>query len=85
MKIFNRIVLLAAFLMALVSAHAQAPIQTISWESSVKDLGNSTYEIQFKGKILPDGTPTTSIPTFRRPWWRSNPTKGLRSTAPRMR
>ena len=53
MKIFNRIVLLAAFLMALVSAHAQAPIQTISWESSVRDLGNSTYEIQFKGKILP--------------------------------
>ena len=53
MKVFNRIVLLAAFLMALVSAHAQAPIQTISWTSSVKDLGNSTFEIQFKGKILP--------------------------------
>lgn len=52
MKFFSRIVLLTVFLLSLASASAQSPTQTITWESSVKDLGNSNYEVQFTGKIL---------------------------------
>ncbi|MDE7069205.1 MAG: thioredoxin family protein [Alistipes sp.] len=51
MKFFIRIALLASMLVSLLSAHAQT--QTVAWESSVKELGGSSYEIQFKGKILP--------------------------------
>ena len=51
MKFYIRIVLLAAFLTSLLSAHAQSP--TITWDSTVKDLGDSNYEVVFTGKILP--------------------------------
>lgn len=51
MKFYIRIVLLAAFLTSLLSAHAQSP--TITWDSIVKDLGDSNYEVVFTGKILP--------------------------------
>ena len=43
MKFYIRIVLLAAFLTSLLSAHAQSP--TITWDSTVKDLGDSNYEV----------------------------------------
>ena len=45
MKFYIRIVLLAAFLTSLLSAHAQSP--TITWDSIVKDLGDSNYEVVF--------------------------------------
>ena len=48
MKFYIRIVLLAAFLTSLLSAHAQSP--TITWDSTVKDLGDSNYEVVFTGK-----------------------------------
>ena len=51
MKFYIRIVLLAAFLTSLLSAHAQSP--TITWDSTVKNLGDSNYEVVFTGKILP--------------------------------
>ena len=51
MKFYIRIVLLAAFLTSLLSAHAQSP--TITWDSTLKDLGDSNYEVVFTGKILP--------------------------------
>ena len=51
MKFYIRIVLLATFLTSLLSAHAQSP--TITWDSTLKDLGDSNYEVVFTGKILP--------------------------------
>ena len=47
MKFYIRIVLLAAFLTSLLSAHAQSP--TITWDSTVKNLGDSNYEVVFTG------------------------------------
>ena len=45
--IYIRIVLLAAFLTSLLSAHAQSP--TITWDSTVKDLGDSKLRSRIYG------------------------------------
>ena len=70
MKFYIRIVLLAAFLTSLLSAHAQSP--TITWDSTVKDLGDSNYEVVFTGKILPGWHTYDLHRTFLRPWWSSS-------------
>lgn len=52
MNFFKRILFTLGLLFALTSLHAQ-PITTIQWESSVQELGDNRYEVQFKGKLLP--------------------------------
>ena len=70
MKFYIRIVLLAAFLTSLLSAHAQSP--TITWDSTVKNLGDSNYEVYLRVRSCRDGIRTTCIRTFLRPWWSSS-------------
>ena len=52
MKFFKRILFTLGLLVSLAPALAQ-PITTIQWESSVQELGDNRYQVQFKGKLLP--------------------------------